>query len=736
MAGNRRDFLKTLGVITATTACAGSASAYSESGHAAAAVDGVGVLVDTTLCVGCRLCEYACKQSNHLPCESLESFSDMSVFKEMRRPSPVSLTVINEWKPADGGKPVYAKVNCMHCNRPACVSACIVGAMEKQPGGQVTYDADKCIGCRYCMEACPFQIPAYEYDNAFSPQIRKCQLCFQERTSKGKVPACVEACPREALVFGKRAELLQLAHETIAKHPGEYVNHVYGEKEVGGTAWMYLSRVPFEELSFVKLGNEPVISTTEAIQHALFRVGAAPFGLFATLGATMIATRPRVKKARRVKAAVAEETESVKTAEVDEGSTPAVEPVVAPEKIAYESHAEHDEVPQPVDRKVFTPGVILLIAIMLVGIGAYLYRFAFGLASVTHLDQQHPWGLWVGIDVASGVALAAGGFAAVAMSRVLGMRRFEPLVRPALLTAMLGYTAVVTGLLADLGRYYNVWHPLMPWMWQGNSVLFAVGICEVMCINLLYLIFAPVLLERLAAETKRFPRLSRMAALAIPVMNRVNAVLIIVGLIAALLHQSALGNLLVLTPYKLNALWHTPILSALFLVSAIGGGGLAMMCWESLFASWSLKIKPEMHLLSPLAKGVAAIMGIYLVAKLGDVAIRGVYRELAHVNLFTICWFVEVVVGIAAPVLMLLIPRVRKSPVGLFIASTLIVAGIVFNRLNIFVIAYRPPYGKLYIPSFGEFAITIGLIAFLMLGYRLVVTYFPVISQPRKEVAG
>jgi len=354
---------------------------------------------------------------------------------------------------------------------------------------------------------------------------------------------------------------------------------------------------------------------------------------------------------------------------------------------------------------------------------------------VTNLDQQHPWGLWVGVDVASGVALAAGGFAAVAMVRVFHMRQFEPLVRPALLTALLGYTAVVTGLLADLGRYYNVWHPLMPWMWQGNSVLFEVGICEVMCINLLYLIFAPVLLERLAAEKTRFPRLSRLAAFAIPVMNRVNVILIIVGLIAALLHQSALGNLLVLTPYKLNALWHTPILSALFLVSAIGGGGLAMMCWESLFASWSLKIKPEMHLLTPLAKGVAWIMAIYLVAKLADVAIRGVWTQLAHLNLFTVCWLFEVIAGIAVPVLLLAIPRVRKSPVGLFIASTLIVSGIIFNRLNIFVIAYRPPYGKLYVPSFGEFAISLGLIAFLMLGYRLVVTVFPVISQPRKEVA-
>jgi Fe-S-cluster-containing dehydrogenase component/Ni/Fe-hydrogenase subunit HybB-like protein len=720
MVGNRRDFLKTVGVVTATSACATCAQAQTTP---ELSPDSVGVLVDTTLCVGCRLCEYACKKYNHLETGTLESYNDSSVFEEKRRPSPVALTVVNQWK-SDDGKPIFAKVNCMHCNRPACVSACIVGAMRKELTGQVTYDADKCIGCRYCMEACPFQIPCYEYDNAFTPQIRKCQLCFQERTSQGKLPGCVEACPREALVYGKRTELVKLAHDTIAQHPGEYVDHVYGETEVGGTGWMYLSKVPFEQLGFLNLGTDPVTTTAETIQHALFRRGTAPFGLLALMGATLLATRNRrpvkrqppaardnLRAPNKAAEAAAPDTEH---ASIREGAStvPALASVADP-------HA-NDEIPQPVARKFFTPGVFVLMAVMAVGVVAFLWRFIFGLASVTHLDQQHPWGLWVGIDVASGVALAAGGFSAVAMSRVLGLKKFEPLVRPALLTAMLGYTAVVTGLLADLGRYYNVWHPLMPWMWQGNSVLFEVGICEVACLNLLYLIFTPFILEKFQANPQKFPKLALWA------------VLIICGLIAALLHQSALGNLLVITPYKLHPLWHTPTLSALFLISAIGGGGLAMMCWESIFAAWSLKLKPEMHLLTPLARAVCVIMGIYLILKVIDVLARGAFTNLAHLNVFSVCWLLEVIAGIAIPVAMLMFARVRKSPAGLFIAASLIVAGIIFNRLNVFVIAYRPPYGKLYVPAFGEFAITCGLFAFLMLGYRLIVTMFPVISQPRK----
>jgi Ni/Fe-hydrogenase subunit HybB-like protein len=341
----------------------------------------------------------------------------------------------------------------------------------------------------------------------------------------------------------------------------------------------------------------------------------------------------------------------------------------------------------------------------------------------------------VAVDVASGVALAAGGFAAAVLATVFHIERFRPLVRPALLTAMLGYTAVVVGLQADLGRYYNVWHPLLPMMWQGNSALFEVGICEFCCLNLLYLQFAPIVLEKLEKDPKRFPRLSRLAKRATPMLERVMPFLILAGCVAAFLHQSALGNLLVITPYKLHPLWHTPILSLLFLISAIGGGGFAMMCFESLFASWSLKLRPEMHVLSALARLVPPVMGLYLALKLGDMIDRKTYVYLRHLDLMSICWIIEVVLGVIVPVVMLLSRRVRHSPKLLFTAAALIVAGVIFNRINVFLIAYHPPYARTYFPSVAEFGITIGLFAFLVFGYRLLVTYFPVISQEKKAVA-
>jgi Fe-S-cluster-containing dehydrogenase component len=243
------------------------------------------VLVDLTVCIGCRRCEWACAEGNELPHGSLDSYDDTSVFEERRYPTSKRLTVVNQ-APAthDDGSPVHFKSQCMHCEHPACVSACIVGALRKDPGGPVTYDASKCIGCRYCIVACPFQMPAYEYENALTPEVRKCTLC-KERTKDGGVPACVSVCPVEALTYGSREELLALAHERIRKHPDRYVNHVYGEHEAGGTSWLYLSDRPFQELGFPTLGPVSPAEVTETIQHGIFKGFAAPLLLGGLLAA-------------------------------------------------------------------------------------------------------------------------------------------------------------------------------------------------------------------------------------------------------------------------------------------------------------------------------------------------------------------------------------------------------------------------------------------------------------------
>jgi Ni/Fe-hydrogenase subunit HybB-like protein/Fe-S-cluster-containing dehydrogenase component len=628
--------------------------------------------------------------------------------------------VINEFKD-DGGKPVWVKINCMHCNHCACGSACIVGALRKEPNGAVTYDADKCIGCRYCMVACPFQLPAYSYDDVLTPQIFKCQFCFGNRTGPGKnnLPACVEACPREALTFGKRADLIALGHERIAKEPEKYIDHVYGEKELGGTSWMYVSSVPFEKIGLPKFGNDAPPATTEAIQRGMFspKFGVPPLLLGGIMGALMFFTRPR----KKVEAAAAPGGTSA-TGLATEVANP----------VKHDDHHEHhEEEPQPVNRKLLTPGVFILIALTLFGIGCYLFRFVFGLAASTNLDQQRPWGLWIGIDVGSGVALAVGGFTAVVLAQVLHRETYKPLVRPAILTAMLGYTVVVTGLLADLGRWYNVWHPLVPTMWSPTSVLFMVGICEVICVHLLWVEFAPVFIERLQQEPNRFPKLTKLALKLTPMLKLAMPVLLIVGVVANFLHQTALGNLLVIAPYKLHPLWHSNILGLLFLISAIAVG-FPMMMFESLFASWSLKLKPEMHVLTAVAKLTVPMMAAYLVLKVADVFVRGNGGYLFDGSILSLFWWIEVTVGGLLPTVMLVSKKVRSSPRLLFVAAALLVAGLVFNRMNVFVFAYKPPFGKTYIPSVAEFGVTIGLFSALILGYRVIVTYFPVISQPKK----
>lgn len=286
MKQSRRDFLKTSGAIV------GGAAGLSQKKLNAApqnvlSDDRMGVLVDTTECIGCRRCEYACKVAHDIPTEPVNTYDNREVFSQMRRPDHTALTIINEYKDEmPPNMPATVKIQCMHCDHPACVSACIVGAFSKNANGSVVWDTDKCIGCRYCMIACPFQIPAFEFEKALQPRIMKCDFCI-DRTEENKVPACVEICPVEALTYGKRFELLKLAHDRIAKNPKRYVNHVLGEKEVGGTSWLYMANRDFAKLDFPKLKNEPAPGASESLQHGIFKYFIPPVSLFALLGGIM-----------------------------------------------------------------------------------------------------------------------------------------------------------------------------------------------------------------------------------------------------------------------------------------------------------------------------------------------------------------------------------------------------------------------------------------------------------------
>lgn len=287
---NRRNFLKTaavgasIGILGANSA-KGSDKTLSENRF--------GILVDTDVCVGCRHCEWACRVAHNIPTPDLDSYSDNSVFKEYRRTDANSLTVVNEFENENNPiLPVHVKTQCMHCEKPACVSACIVGAFSKLEDGSVIWDTNKCIGCRYCMVACQFQIPTYDYEKSIDPQIRKCDLCYDRRKTE-KLPACVSICPNEALLFGKRDEVLRVAKKRIKRKPDVYINHVYGESEIGGTSWMYIATKDFEKLKMPALGSSPAPGISESIQHGIFAYFVPPVTLYALLGTIMWITRKR-----------------------------------------------------------------------------------------------------------------------------------------------------------------------------------------------------------------------------------------------------------------------------------------------------------------------------------------------------------------------------------------------------------------------------------------------------------
>lgn len=397
----------------------------------------------------------------------------------------------------------------------------------------------------------------------------------------------------------------------------------------------------------------------------------------------------------------------------------------------------HVEVAAPIKTRFFTPGTIVVAALAVIGIGGYLFRLIFGLEAATNLDDQYPWGIWIAIDVASGVALAAGGFTTAALADIFHKERYHVIVRPALLTAMLGYTFVVIGLLADLGRYYNVWHPMLPEMWQGNSVLFEVGICVMIYLTVLYIEFLPIIVERYKGRVN-LPGPFRVFNSLIEswfhvcekFLGRFISLFIIAGVVLSCLHQSSLGTLMVIAPTKMHPLWYTSISPLLFLLSAIAVG-FPMVIFESILSARSFKLKPETPILASIARYTPLLLGVYLAVKIGDLTIRDAWPFAFEASVQALMWWIEILLGVVAPLLLLSSRRLRHSIPGLFIAASLVIVGVVLNRINVFLVAYKPLYADYaYFPSLIEITVTVGLICALVLVYRFIVMKLPVISAP------
>jgi formate dehydrogenase iron-sulfur subunit len=235
------------------------------------------VLVDMTRCIGCRGCQTACKEWNELPARK-------TVFRgEYTNPIRLNSDTYTRIRYTEMEKngPVWSfiKEQCLHCKDPACVSVCPVAALTKSAAGPVVYNYDRCIGCRYCMVACPFRVPTFEWESA-RPWVQKCSFC-SERIKDGLIPACIKVCPTTTMFYGEDKEVLAEARKRIADNPGKYVNHIYGEKEAGGTSWIYISNVPFDQIGFTR--NVPQINLSDLTWDYIAKVPAL-FGIVFVAG--------------------------------------------------------------------------------------------------------------------------------------------------------------------------------------------------------------------------------------------------------------------------------------------------------------------------------------------------------------------------------------------------------------------------------------------------------------------
>jgi len=246
--------------------------------------DAVGLLYDTTKCIGCKACVSACREANGLEPDTTWSGG---LYHAPLALSAKAKTVIKLYD--DGKQQSFFKAQCMHCLDPACANACMLGAFKKREYGIVSYDVNYCVGCRYCEVACPYGVPKFEWSKAI-PKMVKCELC-NHRIAQGRIPACAEVCPKGAVIYGKRDDLLREAKARLAAHPDVYVQKVYGEHDGGGTQCLYISHIPFENLGLPVLGTESTPTLQRTIQRSVYKGFAAPIALYGLLGFVMLRNR-------------------------------------------------------------------------------------------------------------------------------------------------------------------------------------------------------------------------------------------------------------------------------------------------------------------------------------------------------------------------------------------------------------------------------------------------------------
>ena len=358
-------------------------------------------------------------------------------------------------------------------------------------------------------------------------------------------------------------------------------------------------------------------------------------------------------------------------------------------------------------------------AIMLSGLYATYLRVFYGLGGATNLSDKFPWGIWIGFDVMCGVALAAGGFTLVAIVHIFAIERYKPVLRPAILTAFLGYVLVVVGLLYDLGRPDRLWHPLV--MWNPRSVMFEVAWCVTLYTTVLFLEFLPIVLEKFGLHKP------------LEWIHKISVPLMILGVLLSTLHQSSLGSLFLIVPEKLYPLWYTPILPLLFYVSSIAVG-LAMTIFESWHSSRAFGRALELPLLASLARVLAVVLAVYLWIRFLDMSHRHVWALLSQNRIETWLFLLEIALMVV-PAILLCQARVRFNPGALYACSVMVVFSVIANRLNVGTTGLEAGSGTHYIPRWSEVAVTLSIVAAGFAIFRVVAQYFPVFEAHSHELA-
>jgi formate dehydrogenase iron-sulfur subunit len=717
-------------------------------------------LIDIANCIGCRACQVACKQWNERDGEPTELGYEMG-FQNPAALSAQTLTLIKFHEMANPEKPggveaAYVMQRCLHCLEPACVSACPTTALHRQSDGPVSYEVDDCIGCRYCMLACPWDVPTADW-NSRAPKISKCTHCAdrapqpppvafngqplsdaaaRQFANTMAIPACVKACPADALRYGTRAEMLALAHKRIADRPERYVNHIYGEKELGGTSVLYLSSVPFEKLGFPTYGEKPFPAFTAAA------LGAVPPAVMA-VGATLAAAYAFFRKRAQ---AVADSAAASKHGE-------------------HHGHVEFE----PLKRVLLTPFNWVLLLLMTFGGVAFLTRFAVGLGGTTHLSDTYPWGLWILFDLVW-IAVAAGAFAMAGVIYVFQRKDLYGLGRSAVLMGLLSYSFVAVTLLADLGLPWHAYalalnHP-------EHSAMFEVSWCVTLYVTVLLLEFLPVPMahfgyDRAAATWRRWNGAYVAAAVTLFVFMLTRdalytaATAAVFGIMAwifrardekaepimlaiaavtlSAMHQSSLGSLYLLMPDSLAPQWWSPVMPVSFFLSSVAAGTALVVLIDMWIAKgWRRPL--EITRLASVGQITFWSLLVYLVFRLGDMAIRDQLAG-AFTGRLGMPFAAEIILGGLVPLVLLSRAALRRRAAVLGAASFLAVAGVAYNRMNVVLFAMtfrgRMPWvaPESYAPSIIEWGISIGLIAATIFLFGLAARLMPILSRPQPAEA-